>query len=387
VALTPAGQRWNGDVRLFEHYARLAFTGDLGRTAFLSWYPPLALGPLALPLVAGGGPGYVLAMAAEMAAAATAGWLLLATHAERLGGATRSAAAYAVLMLPMAVVVAWRYDVVPAVVSLAAVVALTSGAWLVAGVALGIAAGLKVYALVLAPLLGVWAWRAGGRRAGVRFAAGLAVVGAAALGLYLLFPGASPTELLAFTASRPVHVESLPGSLIAALASMGVGQAQLGYDAGAFNVSSPAAEAALVLLKVVQPPVLIGVVVLAGVVILRRPASRPRILLVACLAVLLSLVVTNRVISPQYLIWLFPFAALVGGWHRWLLGTAALLTAIVFPWLYSGVISLDPVPMLLILARNLVLLLAWVVSVTTLWRALDDDSTSDSPARIPARSG
>ncbi len=387
VALTPAGQRWNGDVRLFAHYASLTFSGDLGRTAFLSWYPPLALGPLTLPLAAGDGPAYVLALAAEMAAVATAGLLLLLRFADRLGGARRSATAFALLACAMAAVVAWRYDIVPAVVSLASLVALVSGGWLVAGLALGITAGLKVYAVVLAPLFVIWAWRVGGSGAALRLSAGLIAAGAVALGSYVFFPGASPAELLAFTASRPVQVESLPGAAIAALASIGIGTASLGYDAGAFNVSAPAADAALAVLKVLQPLVVVAVIGLGCAAIVRARSTPPRILLLACLAVLLSLVVTNRVISPQYLIWLFPFAALAGGKLRWLIGAAVLLTAVVFPWLYSALIDLQPMPLLLVVARNGLLLLAWIAAVVSLAQTLAVDWSAEPVHPIASESG
>jgi hypothetical protein len=52
-------------------------------------------------------------------------------------------------------------------------------------------------------------------------------------------------------------------------------------------------------------------------------------------AALLASLVTSKVFSPQYLIWLFPFVSVLGGWtgsrDRWLFLFACLLTALLYP--------------------------------------------------------
>lgn len=364
LAITPAVQRWNGDIRLFEHYAGLTFSGHLGRTAFLSWYPPFSLVPLGLPLLAGSGPAYVFALAAEMAVVAGVGLLLLRRFGERLGAAAGAGAAYAALVLAMAVVVAWRYDIVASVAGLAALAALVSRRWTIAGVLIGISAGLKIYALLLVPLLVLWAWRYAGRTQAARMVVAVGVVGVVAVGAYLLFPGSSPFELLAFTSTRPLHVESLSGALIALVTSVGGGTVSLAYDSGSFNVVSPAAAPAIDVLRIAQPAVLAGTLFVAGLAIWRNAAARQ--LVVACAAVLLALIVTNRVLSPQYLLWLLPFAALAGGWARWLLAAALTVTALIFPWFYSSLIVGDSLPLALVAARNGLLVAAWVATLGVL---------------------
>ena len=366
LAFTPAVQRWNGDIRLFEHYAGLTFSGYLGQTAFLSWYPPFALVPLGLPLLAGTGPMYVLALAAEMSLVAGAGLLVLRRLGERLGASSASGATYAALTLALAVIVAWRYDILPAVVSLAALAWLASGWWLLAGAAVGAAAGLKIYAAVLVPVFVLWALRRAGPGAASQVAVGAGLAGLLAIGAYLLFPGASPFELLAFTAARPLHVESLPGSLIALLGSLGIGSMSLTWDSGSFNVITPGAGPAIDALRVAQPIILVVTLTVTGLAIARRVEPSPQLLVIACAAILLALVVSNRVLSPQYMIWLIPFAALARGRLRWLLFGAMALTAIVFPWLYSALVDGQPLPLLLVVIRNALLLGAWVAAAGAL---------------------
>jgi hypothetical protein len=65
-------------------------------------------------------------------------------------------------------------------------------------------------------------------------------------------------------------------------------------------------------------------------------------LAMACLLTLLTIIVTNKVFSPQYLIWVIPLAAYIGqGNRRWLLFWTAvgLLTSWAYPYLYAMVPS------------------------------------------------
>ena len=80
-------------------------------------------------------------------------------------------------------------------------------------------------------------------------------------------------------------------------------------------------------------------------------------------ATLLAVVTTNKVLSPQYLIWLLPFVPLLSRWPRVLMIAAAALTAVEFPFLYDGLRGLDAGPVLLVNLRNglLIATLVWLV--------------------------
>ena len=369
LALVPAVQRWSGDVTLFEHYAGLTFSGYLGRTAFLGWYPPAALIPIGLPRLLASGPTYILLFGVEMAAVTAAGLAILQRSRLRLGADARAPLLYAGLALLATAVLAWRYDALPAVLTLAALAALASNRFALGGIALGAATALKLYTAPLAPVLILWAWRRGGMQAAISVVVGFAGIGVLSLVAYLLFPPASPLDLLAFTGARPVQVETLPGAVIALAAALGIGQANLVYTFGSFNLVSPAADGALAALRVAQPLVLGGVVALACARVLLDHEAHPRTLAMAPLAVLLALVVTNRVLSPQYLVWVLPLVPLATGWIRWLLAGALALTVIVFPWLYDAVTRLETLPLAIIVLRNLLLAAALAFAVVWLARS------------------
>lgn len=367
LAQLPAVQRWNGDVQLYEHYARLAWSGRLGASPFFDWYPPPALVPLGLPLLAGAGPAYAFVFAAEMVVVASLGILLVSRVARRMGADERVTLLYAALVAVSSAVIAWRYDIVPAVLVLAAVSATISGRWALGGVSLGMAAGLKLYAAVLAPLYVLWAWRRGGSSAALRLAVGVAVVGLASVASYLLFPGASPFDPLAFTAARPVQLESIAGGAIGLAAALGIGDASVSFGFGSYNLDGPAADTAEAVLRIVQPIAVLGTLALSMVAIWRKPRPSERLLVTASLAVLLAMLVTHKVLSTQYLVWILPLVPLATGWVRGLLTAAVVLTAIVFPWLYSSLVALDAAPVALVFARNLLLVAGWVLTLGQLW--------------------
>ena len=69
--------------------------------------------------------------------------------------------------------------------------------------------------------------------------------------------------------------------------------------------------------------------------------------------------------------------ALVVYWHpRWsplllgLIATVALLTHIVYPYVYFDLLSLEPGPLVLLTLRNVVEVVLFGVATTALWREL-----------------
>jgi hypothetical protein len=88
------------------------------------------------------------------------------------------------------------------------------------------------------------------------------------------------------------------------------------------------------------------------------------------LGMILALVCTSKVLSPQFLVWTFPLVALVvaaGGRGRLAIGMAllgvTLVTQIGFPVLYWDLVALERSPIVLLVARNLALLAVTVLAV------------------------
>ncbi len=109
------------------------------------------------------------------------------------------------------------------------------------------------------------------------------------------------------------------------------------------------------------------------------------------LLVLLTMVVTNKVLSPQYITWLAAPVAVALAWRlpRWrvtawtLLGVAAATQA-VFPWAYSAMLAARPGATSLLVARNVALVVLWVVTAWAVVRPAVTEDGAAEPDRVGA---
>ncbi len=84
-----------------------------------------------------------------------------------------------------------------------------------------------------------------------------------------------------------------------------------------------------------------------------------------CIALLLIFIVTGKVFSPQYLIWVIPLLAYSGAFDRfWLIvwGSISLLTTIIYPYFYTRIIDAAKTPYVpgfvqIVSARNILFVL------------------------------
>jgi hypothetical protein len=368
-AASPAGARWNGDLQLFYHYAGTLLDGSIGPTPYLSWYPPLSLVPLTIPrLLVADLPTYTLLFALEMSA--TVGVLVLVTarSAQRVGASRGVLALLAVLALLLTLLIPWRYDVIPALASALGLLAALGGAPVAAGAMIGLGAGLKLYPAVLLPVLLLWLWLRGDGRGGVGALIGFAVVAGIGVALYVFFPPADPRNLLAFQGGRGLQLESLPAAVIGLAAALGfIARPDVAFGDGSFNVLGPYGLAGTAVTTVLEP-VLLAVAFAAVAWRFWRERQAGEVtgaaLVAGFVAMLLALILGNRVFSPQYLIWLLPFVVLLPR-RFWPPSVAAyLLTAILFPLSYDGLIAMDLVPEILLLLRNalMVALFIWLIA-------------------------
>lgn len=276
------------------------------------------------------------------------GWLLFYRFSGRA-----AAWRYALYVLALGIVGFARFDLVPGVLCVGVLWAARQRAWIVSALLLALATLLKFYPAVLLPLLVIEAWRGSGQRVRAVLAplgTWLVVVGGGLLVPYLLNP-ASLTSILGYQSGRPVEVESIFGT-IAWLGSL-VGIAAPSLQAySSFNFGGPIAAA---LAPLSTPLLVLGVVVVYAWVWRRRlPLGRAFLL---CLGVVM---LTDKVLSAQYLLWVLPLAAEDGG-DMWLWLAIALLTQIEYPILFGQFFRDDAtrwIFMLAVLARNTLLCVA-----------------------------
>ena len=313
-------------------------------------YPAPALSIFSLPLLAPLAP-YNLTWMALMAGLIVAVTVWLAR-----AGLLPCAGAFALYV----VLGGWgtalaRFDLVPGLLILAALALAERRRWAWAYLGLAAATALKFSPVLLVPVLAVHQWRATGRppwRGPTLFA--LATSGA-------LLPAAliDPTgfrQPFRYNLARPPQVESLPGSALWLLGRVGMGgrvRTVLTYHSLNFVGAFAGVTTALATL------LLVGGLLLA----LWRAGRGHDGLGRSFVLVVLVTLAGSKLLSPQYLLWLFPVAAYVEGPRlRWT--ALAALTVAIFPrayqmfGLHASLVTLPDHPpfMTAILARNAVLL-------------------------------
>ncbi len=356
------------DLGVYRGYADAFLDGAVPYRDVFFEYPPLAALVMALPGLAGTGHDtYELAFA--ILALAAAGVILggCARLAARTDGSARLALLGAALFpLLSGAMLRTHYDVVAVALTVTALVALCAERPNIGFALIGLGAMTKVFPLIVAPVALAWLVGRGERRAALHAAATLvatmAVVGLPALAL-------APDGVLDFVRfhfERPVLSESSPASVLWILEALGAGPVS---DVPGFRSHGIGHRFDAV---VVAAFVGLGLAVLVALTRLAARSRDPRGLVLASLGGVLAFATFGKVLSPQFLVWAAPLFALALAWRLWALaaalGAATALTLAFFPSRYLDLVAHEPLPIVLLAARNAALLLAMGLTLRELGR-------------------
>ncbi|MGH2506653.1 MAG: glycosyltransferase 87 family protein, partial [Ktedonobacteraceae bacterium] len=350
-------------------------------------YPPFTLSIFSLPLILPL-PYYQIVFAVLMACVALGVYWLLLRY-----GPQGSSVAYALYL----VLGAWataegRFDLVPAGLTLLAVIAAERRRWTLAYIALALGSLLKIYPILLLPALflaeqitaerisrppqsltlktlpgEIWHALCGARRWRWRNALlffGL-ILGVSGIFAVINFQGAVISQLSYF-AGRPVEIEST-GSTVLWLATLIGHPANVVYTFGSVNIDSDLDDFVALAFDLLF---------LCGVAWTILWQWRGRFdLAQAFIALLLVFMATGKVLSPQYLIWLIPLLAYSGAFNRlWLIlwGSVCLLTTIIYPFLFSQVVDVTQLATVpgfieIVSLRNILLILVTLAFFFNWW--------------------
>ncbi len=316
-----------GDLPVYFEAARAWLAGRTPYAEVRFEYPPYALLAFApAALVSSSLREFQLAFGLELLAVDVGIRVALLWAARERRGAWGYAPflAYAAVAQLQAFWLYKRFDLVPAALTLLAVLALSSARGAVAGAALIAGIGTKVYPVVLLPLGLVQSVRNGVLR---RFLAGAALAGVPLAALALVWP---VLRAVRFHSARGLQVESLWASVLWLLRRWtGV---EWVHAAASYEVQGGLAPAVL------RAAVVVWALGTAGAVLLStRPPDGPDAGGLAARALLpvLALVALGPVFSPQYVLWTTVLAALLVDPDRWRMAlaplAAALLTRVTYP--------------------------------------------------------
>jgi Glycosyltransferase family 87 len=311
------------DVPLYAHYAGLVRGGAVPYRDFAFEYPPLALAPMLLAEYLSW--SYATSFAVVMGVGGAA-CILAAASALRAVGADAPRTWAALLAIGVSPLVLGslfdtRFDLWPTLLAIAALAALVRDRPILSGALLGLAFAAKLWPAVLVPIAVVHLWRRRGRSGAAAHVVGF--VAAAAL-CFLPFAVLAPGGLRAMFSDqldRPLQVESLGAAVLMAAQHLGLRSPATIDSHGAQALSGHGAGLAADLSTVLG----VVAVVVVWVVFARRRDAGGEATLVAAAAVLAAVVAFDRVLSPQYLIWLVPFVFLVRGVRGVIAGGLLLL--------------------------------------------------------------
>jgi hypothetical protein len=349
------------DVDVYRSYGDAMESGLVPYRDFPVEYPPGALPVFLAPSLLTSSPDEShRAFVVLMALVGAAGVALTAASLCRLGRSPRTIRTILIVLAvsPVALggVLLTRFDLVPATLVAAATALLLSGRHRAGAATMGAAAAVKLYPLLLLPLLVTWAWRRRGRReAAVVAGLALGVVALAYLPFVLVSPGGVWSSLWQ-QVERPLQLESIgAGVLLMLHATTGL-QVVVEQGYGSQNIGGTTAA----VVAVAQSLVLAVALVWLWARFARGRQSPERLVRYMC-ATLLVIVALGKVFSPQFLVWPLLAVPLVAGRRglqaAWLYGFAVASTALWFPAFYDELQDdLDPGISLLLVLRGVALL-------------------------------
>lgn len=369
----PLVYRWHGDPTLYDRYAQQLLQGAIPYRDFTVEYPPLALLAFVIPRLMAFGRPIETSEYISLLLVANALFCVVTTFITlQIGQATgvRSrfvVGAMTVLMLILSPVLPWRYDIFPTMLSALGMLAAVRGQSALAGWWLGTGIAAKLYPAVLGPFTALqlmvarrwraFAWLLGG---------GILALVVTVLPFYILAGNALWT-FISYHEQRGLQIESVGGGIVTLGSKLGWTHAETVYNFGAQHLTSPWADVILPLLT----PLLIAAYTIVLFVAYRHFRTRPddkRVLVSLSAAALLVFIITNKVFSPQYLVWLLPFIPLLNWRQVSLFAAICVVTVVIFPFNYEAMLGLELWTVVLLNVRNAatIALLVWIVFGT--WR-------------------
>jgi hypothetical protein len=341
-----------------------------------SWvYPQLALMPMLLAQLL----AVPFTVALGQQAGYLIGWALLVTLCDLLGfaalvgrGGTRRRRVAAwfwigalMLLGPIAM---YRIDAVTVPVVVA------GGLWLahrprVGAALLTIGAWVKIWpgAVVVAAI-------AAGRRSWQVLLSAASVTIVIIGVLLMLGAGGNLLGFLGMQTGRGLQIEAVGATPFLWMVVVGDARIEYSYEILTFQITAPGADLVSTLLTPLMVLVVAGILVV-GALRARGGAAWQRLLPPLTLALVTGLMVTNKVGSPQFHTWLIPPVILWIVFDRVRSRTAALLVLVlcaltfaIYPLTYDQLLRAEALPVLLLTARNLLLVVLLVHAVRAVVR-------------------
>jgi hypothetical protein len=365
------------DVGLYERYAELVRHGGVPYRDFAFEYPPAALPPMLLPAYMSWSYATSFAVVMGVVGAACIAAAALALRSVDAGRDRTWMALLAIGIAPLALgsLFDTRFDLWPTLFAVGGLVAVIRERPVLSGALLGLGFAAKLWPAALVPIAVIYLWRRRGQRSALIHVGAFVVVAAACFVPFAIIAPDGLRSMFADQLNRPLQVESLGAAVLMSAEHFGMRPLTTISTHGAQALSGRGAGLAADLSTVLE----VVTVVAIWIVFARRRNPDGETVLLAAAATVVTLVAFDRVLSPQYLIWIVPFIPLVRGW-RGVYASAVLflalgLTQTWFPRHYWS-LATDHAPpwSWYLLGRDLALVLIAAVLLMELSRARDSEA-------------
>lgn len=355
------------DIEIYFKYAAEILRGLVPYRDFAIEYPPGALPFFLLPkLLAGDVFSYRRFFVAEVMLVDFIGLLLILYYGRKHGFSPRhvyfTGLLYVVLPAVIGLVGYQRFDFIPAVLVLGAIILLDKGYRVWAWALLGLGFAVKLYPVILTPVFLISAWREKSLKRDVLY--GLPVFALTAAVVWLPFLAAAGPKFwffLSYHASRGIQLESFYSTILLVARWFGY-PVSTEFSYGSWNVVSQVSPV-LAKMSFFVMGTLMSLVLVHSLAVAQNGSPTDGDIPRQALLMVMAFIIGGKVLSPQYLLWLIPLLVIAlredSRYRRKVWVAFALLTLIsflIYPVNYKGLIDLRLWPSLLILARNGLLL-------------------------------
>lgn len=197
-----------------------------------------------------------------------------------------------------------------------------------------------------------------------------------------IFNFAQPHQL------RGIQLESMIGGLILLANKMNLIQVTITHNYGSFNIDSSISQGIVDFMKLGVGVIFFLIFLFQGWLFIKEKQLQGTVsqfnLILAITIWLLSFMIFNKVLSPQYILWLFPLISFLNRTIRIKFIVALMLTITIFPGWYHYLIHLNAFLVIMLNIRNF--LLIWILSDTIklmLHQVFNTDKHRSIPIRNP----
>jgi uncharacterized membrane protein len=365
-------------VGIYFDYASDVLNGKLPYRDFAFEYPPLSLLFFILPkLLSPSWQVFSVYFQAEVLIFELAGLVLTYLIARRLGKAPWTLlSVYSIAILAVGPIIGQQYDIIPAITTLLALYYFWLGHHKVAWVFLALGTMIKLYPALLAPIFLIIYLRNGEYR---RIWSGLSVFALCCLLILSPFLIIGPSNLLSlfdYHSLRGIQLESTYGAILLVAQKLGWTTVTLVFNYGSWNFNGNLANIFSQLSTPIMAIYLLGCYIFIYTQVRAGKSQFTRLGCYALLVILVTLI-TSKVLSPQYIIWLIPVLALILGrlrYYVWLLFLfMGGLTYYLFPLHYAGLMAFSTTEAAVLCIRNVLLIVIAVLAVLSLRRLKPSD--------------